>query len=266
MTGIIFSIQRYAIHDGPGIRVTVFMKGCPLYCWWCHNPEGISPEPEEVIKVNRIGTSEFKVKELVGKSYYVNEILEILEKERVFLDKSGGGVTFSGGEPLMQPQFLLEALRACKAAGFHTAVDTSGYCSWIHLENILPVTDLILYDLKHLDHLVHRKYTGRSNRLIISNLMKLLMSDVDLMIRIPLVPGVNDDKAHLADLRSFLTRHKTDRIKMINILPYHKIGSSKYQRFNRDYKMSPAVQLSSEKIQEISRFLAVTGIKVKVGG
>jgi pyruvate formate lyase activating enzyme len=266
MTGIIFSVKRYAIHDGPGIRVTFFMKGCPLSCWWCHNPEGISAEPEEVLRSNMIGAREFKIKEMVGKSYSIEDILEILEKDRVFIDNSDGGVTFSGGEPLMQFEFLHEALQACKAAGFHTAIDTSGYGRWSQLEKILPVTDLILYDVKHLNPVVHKKYTGKSNILIMSNLKKLLERDVDLMIRIPVVPGINDDAIHMEELRTFIKENKTDRITMINLLPYHKIGSSKYKRFNRNNRMGSTGQISTEKIGEIKQFFMETGIEVKIGG
>ena len=129
MKGLIFSVKRYSIHDGPGIRVTFFMKGCPLSCIWCHNPEGISPFPEKVTRTNRVGAREFIQDEEVGKYYTVEDILGILEKEKVFINQSKGGVTFSGGEPMLQFEFLLEALKACKVNGYHTAVDTSGYSS-----------------------------------------------------------------------------------------------------------------------------------------
>jgi pyruvate formate lyase activating enzyme len=155
MKGLIFSVKRYSIHDGPGIRVTFFMKGCPLSCMWCHNPEGISPFPEYVIRSDKVGEKEFRNREEAGKYYSVENILEILEKERVFINQSKGGVTFSGGEPMLQFKFLLEALKACKENDYHTAVDTSGYSSEENYKSIIPLTDLFLFDIKHLDEARH---------------------------------------------------------------------------------------------------------------
>ena len=125
MKGLIFNVKRYSVHDGPGIRVTFFMKGCPLSCLWCHNPEGISPEPQTVVQTRKVGEKEFNSREMVGRYYSTSEILEILDRERIFMEQSGGGVTFSGGEPMMQHEFLLEALKACREHGYNTAVDTS---------------------------------------------------------------------------------------------------------------------------------------------
>src|ERR1035437_2108209 len=141
MKGLVFNVKRYSIHDGPGIRVTFFMKGCPLNCLWCHNPEGISPQQVNVLQNNRIGERDFIINEEVGKYYSVWDIINILDKERVFINQSKGGVTFSGGEPLLQPQFLTDALKACKINGFHTAVDTSGYSSRGNIASIIPLTD-----------------------------------------------------------------------------------------------------------------------------
>ncbi len=151
MQGLIFSVKRYSIHDGPGIRVTFFMKGCPLSCWWCHNPEGISPAREKVNQTRKVGGKEFSETEEVGKYYSVENIIEILEKDRIFLEQSGGGVTFSGGEPLMQNEFLKKHWKPAEVQGFHTAVDTSGYSSAGNFKAIMPLTDLFLFDIKHLD-------------------------------------------------------------------------------------------------------------------
>ncbi|HBC80263.1 MAG TPA: glycyl-radical enzyme activating protein, partial [Bacteroidales bacterium] len=185
MQGLIFNVKRYSIHDGPGIRVTFFMKGCPLSCWWCHNPEGISPVSEDIVNLRRIGDNEFPQKETVGKYYSVKEILEILQKDRIFFQQSEGGVTFSGGEPMMQPDFLLETLKSCKAEGYHTAVDTSGYASLDNFHAIIPYTDLFLFDLKHLDAYRHIEYTGVSNISILDNLRMIVKSGKDIMVRIP---------------------------------------------------------------------------------
>src|SRR5512133_1552316 len=163
MEGLIFSVKRYSIHDGPGIRVTFFMKGCPLSCMWCHNPEGISPLSETIVKTEKVGERAFSRNEDVGKFYTVDEILQILDKERVFMNESKGGVTFSGGEPMLQAEFLVRALKACKENGYRTAVDTSGYSSPENYKSVIPYTDLFLFDLKHLDDAKHIESTGVSN-------------------------------------------------------------------------------------------------------
>jgi pyruvate formate lyase activating enzyme len=266
MKGLIFNVKRYAIHDGPGIRVTFFMKGCPLSCRWCHNPEGISPEPEKVRLTNRVGDLEFKKTEIVGRLYSVKDILAILEKERVFIDKSKGGVTFSGGEPLMQFDFLLETLKACRVNGFHTAIDTSGQFSSEKLKKIVPYTDLFLFDLKHLDSKMHKEYTGIPNNTILRNFMQILKSRSEIMVRIPVIPGFNDSDEHINRLRKFIFDNKTDNIRMINLLPYHKIGASKYKKFNKPNKMKAVIQPSPEKMKELKEFFSGKGIRVKIGG
>jgi pyruvate formate lyase activating enzyme len=266
MKGLIFSVKRYSIHDGPGIRVTFFMKGCPLSCMWCHNPEGISPLPETIVQTNRIGEMEFSKNEEVGKYYTVNNILEILEKEKVFINQSKGGVTFSGGEPMLQFEFLLEALKACKEKGYHTAVDTSGYSSAENYKSVIPFTDLFLFDIKHLDEARHFESTGVSNTGILDNYRLLLNSGRDLMIRFPVIPGINDDTDHLERLRQFVISTKTDSLKRINLLPFHKIGSSKYKRFNIPYRMDGVESPSAEKMKSMKEFFMETGVKVKIGG
>ncbi len=167
----------------------------------------------------------------------LKKLLEILNKERVFIEKSNGGVTFSGGEPMLQSEFLLEALKACKEHGFHTAVDTSGYSSAENFKSVIPYTDLFLFDLKHLDNSKHIEYTGVSNTGILENYKLLLASGRDIMVRVPVIPGYNDDPESIDSIRSFIERTKTDTLKKVSLLPYHKIGSSKYKRFNIPYRM-----------------------------
>jgi pyruvate formate lyase activating enzyme len=266
MQGLIFSVKRYSIHDGPGIRVTFFMKGCPLSCWWCHNPEGISPVREVAVRTRRVGEKEFSENEDVGKYYSVNDIIEILEKERIFLQQSRGGVTFSGGEPMMQSEFLKEALKACKANGYHTAIDTSGYASQESYQAIIPFTDLFLYDIKHLDALKHQEYTGVSNIGILDNLRMIINSGKDVMVRIPVIPGKNDDKENLTAVRELLSSLKCENLRKINLLPFHRIGKSKYNRFDLPYRMNDTEQPSQERMRELKEFFAETGIKVKIGG
>lgn len=266
MQGLIFSVKRYSIHDGPGIRVTFFMKGCPLSCWWCHNPEGISPSLEKVNQTRKVGGKQFSETEEVGKYYSVENVIEILEKDRIFLEQSGGGVTFSGGEPMMQNEFLKEALEACRSVGFHTAVDTSGYASAESFKAIMPLTDLFLFDIKHLDDSKHFEYTGVTNIGILDNLRMLLKSGKDVMIRIPVIPGKNDDAVHLSELRNLLARLKCRNLKKINLLPFHRTGASKYRKFNLPYRMNDTEQPSSERMKELKEFFSETGIKVKIGG
>ena len=266
MKGLVFSVKRYSIHDGPGIRVTFFIKGCPLTCWWCHNPEGISPVPETVELVHRVGEKEFRKTEEAGRYYSTADILEILEKEKIFLSESKGGVTFSGGEPLNQSEFLLEALKECKAGGYHTAVDTSGYSPPENFRAVIPFTDLFLFDIKHLDNTKHMSCTGVSNLLIISNFELILNSGAEMYVRFPVIPGYNDDENHLNKMKQFLTEHKTENLKRINLLPFNKIGSSKYRRFNLPYRMGDIKQPSNERMNELKMYFSETGIKVKIGG
>ncbi|MBK7133806.1 MAG: glycyl-radical enzyme activating protein [Bacteroidales bacterium] len=266
MKGLIFSVKRYSVHDGPGIRVTFFMKGCPLACLWCHNPEGISPFPETVTRINRVGDREFTKSEEVGKYYSVEEILDILNKERVFIEKSNGGVTFSGGEPMLQAEFLLEVLKACKKEGYHTAVDTSGYSSAENFKSIIPFTDLFLFDLKHLDSLRHLELTGVSNTVILENYRLLLESGREVMVRVPVIPGYNDDPESIEGLKDYLEKTKTVTLKKISLLPYHKIGSSKYKRFNIPNRMENVEQPTKERMMQLKEYFSETGIKTKIGG
>lgn len=242
------------------------MKGCPLSCIWCHNPEGISPLQESVTKTNKIGGSVFNRSEEVGKYYSVDDILQILEKENVFLHQSKGGVTFSGGEPLLQYEFLLEVLKACKAAGYHTAIDTSGFSSGDRYKSIIPYTDLFLFDIKHLDEDIHKELTGMTNTVILRNYHLLLESGRDIMVRIPVIPGYNDDHYHLNRLKNLLSSPGSDSLKKICLLPYHKIGQSKYKRFNIPYRMRSVEPPSKERMKELKEFFAETGVKVKIGG
>ena len=266
MKGLIFNIKRYAIHDGPGIRVTFFMKGCALGCWWCHNPEGINTEVQEVERVDRIGEKEFRVMEKVGKFYTADELLQIVKKDMVFIEESGGGVTFSGGEPLMQHDFLEEVLKLFSAEGIHTTVDTSGHAPRNVIDKILPLTDLFLFDIKHLDNEKHKKYTGVSNELILENYRYILEKGKKVIIRIPIIPGINDDETELNAFRSFISDQKGANIERIDLLPYHKIGSAKYKRFNLEYKMEGVEQPTTGRMDVLKNYFAESGINIKIGG
>jgi pyruvate formate lyase activating enzyme len=266
MKGLIFSVKRYSIHDGPGIRVTFFMKGCPLSCWWCHNPEGISPEQERVIVTKRIGDREFSREEEAGRFYSVSDIIKILDRERIFLERSEGGVTFSGGEPVMQVDFLREALKACKVSGYHTAIDTSGHSTRENINALMQHTDLFLFDLKLIEDADHLKYTGVSNSRIIDNLKFILEKRKDVIIRIPVIPGKNDDLKNLTEIRKLISIVKCENLKRIDLLPFHRIGAAKYRRFNLPYRMNDTQQPSNERMIELKEFFEETGLKVKIGG
>jgi pyruvate formate lyase activating enzyme len=264
--GLIFSIKKYSIHDGPGIRLTFFMKGCPLRCAWCHNPEGISAEPEMAERRDRIADNEFIVQECIGKSYSVDDLLNIAEKEKIFIDTSKGGITFSGGEPLLQIEFLREAMKCLKERGFHIAVDTSGYTRFENFTEIIPYTDLFLFDLKHLDDEMHVRFTGESNSIITGNFKKLVSSGKEIWIRVPLIPGVNDSAEYLKRLRDFIMEYRTPDVTQLHILPYHRTGGSKYGKLNIENRMPETAEPSSERIEEIRQLMTINGLIVKTGG
>ncbi len=265
MKGLIFDTKKYSVNDGPGIRITFFMKGCPLSCPWCHNPEGISPLREQIILERRIGSHHFRDCEDNGRYITTEEILDILDRERIFFENSGGGVTFSGGEPMMQYEFLEEALTECRKGGYHTAIDTSGYASEAAFRRIVPFTDLFLYDLKHLDDARHIELTGVSNRKIKSNLAMLLDLGKEVIIRIPVIPGINDDQDHILRLRDFIGS-LGGRPTGISLLPFHRTGASKYKRLNLPDRASDFIPPTEDQMNKLAGLFSATGLKVRIGG
>jgi len=264
MQGIIFDIKHYAIHDGPGIRTTVFLKGCPLDCWWCHNPESRSADIFSYLKKDKINDRILELEEVVGKKYTVGEVMEEIEKDIVFYEESGGGVTFSGGEPLKQYGFLLKLLKNCKKNEIHTCVDTTGFTNPEKLKEIAFYTDLFLFDLKHFDDKMHMKYTGVSNKQILDNLQLLDEMGKTIEIRYPLIPGMNDDEADLLRMFAFLKTLKNN--PPVSVLPYHKIGSHKYSRFGIEHKMGGVEEPSKEHIEHIKKLFETAGFEITVGG
>ena len=241
MKGIIFEIKRFAVHDGYGIRTTVFFKGCPLRCVWCHNPEGLTSAPQIARYTYKcIGCGECKKEGFVpedcigdaqilyGKEITVEELLPALLEDRDFYETSGGGVTLSGGECLMQSDFCTELLMLLKKSGIHTAVDTCGFVSKNALDNVIPYTDVFLYDIKAFDEDVHIKCTGVSNKQILENLIYLDSIGKDIEIRIPYVPDQNDGQ--IEKIACFLAQR--NNITKIRVLPYHNYASSKYEALN----------------------------------
>jgi pyruvate formate lyase activating enzyme len=266
--GIVFDIQRYALHNGPGIRTAVFLKGCPLRCLWCHNPEGQRGEPELIVRPGRclpecrdclgrcprnaVGKKTGRVSvdagacrssgacvdacptdalEMVGRRVSAAEVVAEVVKDAVFHEESGGGVTFTGGEPLAQPEFLEEMLDACRARAIPTAVDTSGFAPPDTLERIRARTDLFLFDLKVMDPAKHARLTSEPNALILENFKRLVRSGAKVVVRIPLVPGVNDDEGNAVRTAEFL--RSIDAAPPISLLPYHRLGRDKGRRLLR---------------------------------
>jgi pyruvate formate lyase activating enzyme len=298
--GTIFDIKKFSVHDGPGIRTTVFFKGCPLSCWWCHNPESQSPQPEiqyfesrcilcgdcaaacendairfvadkrlwEQSRCRLCGdcaaACSTEAVQLVGYTAELAEVMREIERDIPYYDQSGGGVTFSGGEPLQQWEFLAALLERCREHEIHTAVDTSGLAAWSHFERILPYTKLFLYDLKLMDAAKHRRYTGVSNELILENLHRLAKAGANLRVRIPLIPGINDDEANLAASLDFLVSLET--VRQVDLLPYHNIASDKYRRMAHNYALAELETPSDSYMRQLAERFEARGFSVTIGG
>lgn len=265
MNGIIFDIKRFAVHDGPGIRTTVFMKGCPLSCQWCHNPESISQEICTVAKSVRLGTKIFTEDEVVGREMTVEEVMCVLRKEQIFMEESDGGVTFSGGEPLMQPVFLTEMLSACHAEGMHTTVDTCGYAKWEVLKKVARYTDLFLYDLKVMDTDLHIENTGVSNKLILENLSGLLKAGKKVRIRIPMIPGVSFTENNINETILYL-KGLNSPVEGVDLLPYHNTASHKYIRFGIENPLKEIKSVNKDELLHVKQQFEEAGFVIKIGG
>lgn len=299
VSGTIFNIQRYSIHDGPGIRTTVFLKGCPLNCWWCHNPESQNSNSEIMFfkeKCTLCGSclkrcpqkaiesvngypvivkskctlcakcSDFcpsNARALVGRNIEVKDLIKEISKDEIFYEESNGGVTFSGGEPLAQTDFLNNVLKLCKSKNIHTTIDTSGYATWEQFEKILDNVDLFLFDIKHMNNAKHLEYTQVSNVIILENLKKLSRRGCNIHVRMPIIAGVNDDDENIDLAVDFLSKLN---IIQINLLPYHNMGMDKYRRLNMNYKLSGLEKPSNEVIDKIAEKFKKSSIKIKIGG
>ena len=298
--GTIFDIKKYAIHDGPGIRTTVFFKGCPLACRWCHNPEGITVAsqriyrqercigcgeciqicPQKVITETADGIASDPVKcdlcqtcadhcpseavEFVGRKVTVGEAMRQIEKDIAFYDESGGGITLSGGEPLMQPEFLLQLLDACADLDLHRTVDTTGYADSELLLQVAQKTDLFLYDLKLMDAARHRDFTGVSNEGILHNLKLLAQNEARIQVRVPIIPGINTDAENIDRTAAFVSA--LPGVEKIAILPFHNSARGKYGRLGMDCISSDIECPSDEHLRIIARRLAKSGLQVKIRG
>ncbi|HOO63828.1 MAG TPA: glycyl-radical enzyme activating protein [Synergistaceae bacterium] len=299
-SGLVFDIKRYSVHDGPGIRTTVFLKGCPLACWWCHNPESMDPGPRVLYSPKRCigcgacveacprGAIRYSARgvmvdqdacihcgacvkacptealEMTGIPMSVEDVMAEVLKDRAFYDESRGGVTFSGGEPLMQHEFLFEVLRACGARGIHRAVDTTGFASSEVLLHIAEETDLFLYDLKHMNPEEHKKYTGVDNALILTNLQKLASRNAEVNIRIPFIPGINDSRENLLETARFLS--SLPKAYTVSLLPYHAAAMEKYHKLGRDYLLKDVLPPSEHQLRQAARIVEGCGLTVKIRG
>ena len=298
-TGIVANVQRCSIHDGPGIRTTLFLKGCPLRCSWCHNPETWKPRLELALAPDRcIGCGECAracpnqsdedrqpawppppecflcaacadacptdAREAIGRPFGAEELVALAEKDRVFFDTSGGGITFSGGEPLAQADFLLDCLRLARERGLHTAVDTCGHAQWETVRAVAGLADLVLFDLKLVDPEAHRRHTGVDNGTILANLRALSRERIETWIRLPLVPGVNDDAETLESAASFLA--SLPRAHPVFVLPYHRAAEAKGRRL-ADAAQRPAFPTPPQgAIDGAVSCLESHGLEVHVGG
>jgi pyruvate formate lyase activating enzyme len=295
MNGIVFNIQRFSIHDGPGIRTTVFLKGCSLHCFWCHNPEGIAIKPQiqffperciscgecvaacengaNLIEDNKITfnrqdctvcgkcieTCYAEARVLVGKEMSSEEVALEALKDRPFYETSQGGVTLSGGEPVLQPEFSYEILSRCQAEGVHTAIETAGNVPWKDLEMLMPVTDLVMMDLKHMDSTKHRAAVGVPNERLLANARQLVtQTDKPILFRIPVIPGVNDTPEEIGAIAAFVhemgelraAQGKTGKLSL-ELLPFHRLAGDKYRSLELDNRSKDLVPPSKEKMTEL---------------
>lgn len=298
MQGILFDIQRFCVHDGPGIRTTVFFKGCNLKCFWCHNPESMNPRPEvQYLAIKCIGCGKCvaacpqgchsmtegmhcydraacvscgmcvdacpaEALSMMGRAYTMEEALGIALRDKPFYDNSGGGITCSGGEPMLQHGFLWELLQASKRYGLHTAVDTAGNVLFPWFEEILPHTDLFLYDLKCMDDGRHKAATGAGNGLILDNLVKLSEAGAAIWVRIPVIPTVNDSLENMEQTAAYVEPLKG--VQKVELLTYHRLGGGKYESLGRTYSAAELKPLSKKDMQGLAKPFQDRNIPVKV--
>ena len=254
--GRIFNIQRYSIHDGPGIRTIVFFKGCYMRCAWCCNPESQSKEIETLIEKDKEKT--------VGKDVTVDDIMPEILADLPYYRRSDGGVTLSGGEVLCQADFARELLKECKSCGLHTAIESASSAPYSEIEKLLPYLDLYLMDIKHMDSTKHKEYTGVGNERILENAKKIAQSGVELIIRTPVIPSFNDTPEEIGAISHFAK--ELPGVKEHHLLPYHRLGMDKYKGLGRSYALKEIEPPTKEKMEYLLSVAETSGLKCKIGG
>lgn len=299
-TGLVFDVQRFSLHDGPGIRTTVFMKGCPLACRWCHNPEGMRTAPEIVVSPDRciecgacvsacphglpsglgggwaaskdlclacglcVDACPTEARRLAGREMTVEQLVDVVTRDRVFYENSGGGVTFSGGEPLHQADFVLACLEVLNRRGVHTAVDTCGLAERDDLLRAAAVTDLFLFDIKHMDEAAHAEWAGAPNGRILANLAALARVHDEIWVRVPVVPGVNDDPENLR--RTAALAAALPGVRRVSLLPYHQLGEDKRERAGAAGAPFAATPPRPGQMRDIAMIFEQAGLLTVIGG
>ena len=254
--GRIFDIQRYSIHDGGGIRTIVFLKGCPLRCKWCCNPEGQHYNVEKMT----LGGKE----KIVGQDVTVGEIIDIVERDRIYYRRSGGGITLSGGESLTQPDFAVALHKTAKERGINTAMESTGFADFSVISRYLPYLDLYLMDIKHMNSAKHKEFTSQPNELILENAKKITDAGTRLIVRTPVIPTFNATKEEIGEIAKFASSLKG--VTQMHILPYHRIGTDKYKGLNRDYSLTGIEPPSKELMNELLEVVNSYGLKGQIGG
>ena len=256
VTGRIFDIQRFSTHDGSGIRTLVFLKGCPLRCRWCCNPESQSYEIQQMTLGGNTKT--------VGRDVTVEEVLKEVLRDRMYYRRSGGGVTLSGGESLTQPDFAVALLTACQENGVHTAIETTGFASPEVIERYLPVLDCVLMDIKHINSEKHQEFTTRPNDRILQNARLIAEKAKRLIIRVPVIPTFNDTEAEIGEIAAFAA--SLPNVREIHLLPYHRMGTDKYTGLGREYTMAHITPPTAEHMELLRCKAESYGLKALIGG
>lgn len=256
VTGRIFDIQRFSTHDGPGVRTIVFLKGCPLRCRWCCNPESQS---YEIQQMNQKGTPK-----TMGRDVTVSEVLDEVLRDRPYYRRSGGGLTLSGGECLWQPDFSVALLTACRDKGINTAIETTGFAEAQVIERFIPQVDQFLMDIKHINSQKHQQFTTRPNEKILQNARLIAEKAKKLIIRVPVIPGFNDTEAEIGDIAAFAA--SLPNVNEIHLLPYHRMGRDKYEGLNRPYLMGDVPPPSAEQMERLQKVCTQYGLTAHIGG
>ena len=255
-TGRIFDIQRFSVHDGPGVRTIIFLKGCFLRCKWCCNPESQKREIETMIVDGK--------EKVMGRDVAVSEILAEIEKDRIYYRRSGGGVTLSGGESLAQPEFAAAILKGCKDKGINTALESTACAGYDKIQMLLPYLDLYLMDIKHTNSEKHKQFTTQPNERILENAKKLAKDAKELIIRVPVIPTFNDTEEEIKSIAEFTKSLET--VRELHLLPYHRLGEDKYKGLGRTYEMHGLDLIPDEKIQRFKKIVEETGLICRIGG